>query len=354
MTELLYAGAYTGESGGEGEGISLLRRDPVTGDLSRSGLAARTPSPSFLAQHPTQPVLYAVNELVLGSVTAFGVGPDGALEQLAVRPTGGGHPCHLAVTRDGGHLVVANYSSGSVSVLPLGPDGLPGGRTDLLDLEGSGPDPERQKGAHAHMAQPDDTGHVLIADLGSDRVWRARLDALSGRLTDLAAAIVAAPGTGPRHVRPTPDGALLLVGELSAEMSWYRPGAGGLELRGSRAATAVEGLSYPSELVIGRDGRHVYVGNRGADTVAVFGWDGDTATPVGEVPTGGAWPRHIALFADHLYVANERSHTVTVLRIDPESGLPTPQGDPVQTPSPTCLLRWDAAGKVGFPHVHLR
>ncbi|MEV6490179.1 lactonase family protein [Actinoplanes sp. NPDC051633] len=341
--DFVYVGSYTGESGGEGEGIALLRRDRDTGDLTRLGLAARTPSPSFLARHPTLPVLYAVNELLLGAVSAFAVAPDGSLEPIATGQTGGGHPCHLALTRDGRHLLAANYSSGSVSVLPLGPDGRPGERTDLIDLDGQGPDPERQKAPHAHMVLPDDTGHVLIADLGSDRVWRARLDPLSGRLTGLTAAIVAEPGTGPRHLRPAPDGAVLLVGELSGELSWYRPGNGGLERRGARQITSTTGVNYPSELAVGRDGRFVYVANRGPDTIAIFGWDGDTASRVGEVPTGGTWPRHIALIGDHLYVANERSHSVTVLRIDPETGLPTPQGEPVQEPSPTCFLRWERA-----------
>jgi 6-phosphogluconolactonase len=76
--------------------------------------------------------------------------------------------------------------------------------------------------------------------------------------------------------------------------------------------------------------------------VSAFAWDGTTATRVAEVPTGGTWPRHIALFGDHLYVANERSHTVTVFRVDPDSGVPRAQGEPVGEPSPTCVLRWNA------------
>ena len=337
---LVFVGCYTGESGGEGEGIAVLRRDPVTGDLTRLGLAARTPSPSFLARHPVRPVLYAVNELDLGTVSAFAVGPDGALDPLAVRPTGGEHPCHLAVTADGRHLLVANYSSGSVSVHPIDPDGRPGDRTDLIDLDGSGPDPERQKAAHAHMVLPDEAGHVLIADLGSDRVWQARLDPHAGRLTGLTTAIAAPPGTGPRHLRRTPDGTTLLAGELSAELSWYSAGDGGLVRGGGRPATSVTGDTLPSELVVGRDGRFVYLANRGPDTISVFAWDGAAATPVGEVPAGGVWPRHIALAGDHLYVANERSHSVSVLRLDPETGLPTMQGVPVEQPSPTCFLPW--------------
>jgi len=340
--EFVFVGCYTGESGGEGEGIALLRRDPGTGDLIRIGLAARTPSPSFLAQHPTLPVLYAVNELTTGTVSAFTVAEDASLTEVAVRSTGGAHPCHLAVTADARHLLVANYSSGSVSVHPLDPAGVPGERSDLLDLDGTGPVVERQEGPHAHMVAPDPNGPgVLVTDLGSDRVWHTRLDPHAGRLTVLPPLVVAAPGTGPRHLLRSVAGALLLVGELAGELSWWRPAAdGSLRQAGTVTLSATTVPNLPSEITAGRDGRFVYVGNRGPDTVSAFAWDGETATLVAEVPTGGAWPRHIALLSEHLYVANERSHTVTIFRIDPDTGVPTPQGDPIAEPSPTCLLRW--------------
>jgi 6-phosphogluconolactonase (cycloisomerase 2 family) len=343
--ELVFVGCYTGETGGEGEGITLLRRDPASGDLARLGVVARTPSPSFLTQHPTLPVLYAANELESGAVTAFTVAADGSLTELGSRPTGGRQPCHVAVTADGRHLLAANYTSGSVSVHPLDLGGRPGERSDLLDLDGEGPDPERQQGPHAHMVAPDPSSSgVLIVDLGSDRVWRARLDAVSGRLTDLAPAIVTAPGTGPRHLLRSPDGALLVTGELAADLTWYRPSASGeLERRGGVPATTVAGRDFPSELTSGPDGRFVYVANRGPNTVSVFAWTRDAAELIAEVPTGGDWPRHMALANDHLYVANERSHTVTVFRINPDTGIPQAQGDPVGEPSPTCVLHWHPA-----------
>jgi 6-phosphogluconolactonase (cycloisomerase 2 family) len=92
---------------------------------------------------------------------------------------------------------------------------------------------------------------------------------------------------------------------------------------------------------MGADGRVVYLANRGPNTVSAFAWDGGKATLIAEVPTGGDWPRHIALISDHLYVANERSHSVTVFRIDPDSGIPGRPGDPVEESSPTCILRWN-------------
>jgi 6-phosphogluconolactonase (cycloisomerase 2 family) len=340
--EHVFLGCYTGESGGEGEGIALLRRDPATGDLIRLGVVARTPSPSFLAQHPRLPVLYAVNELDAGTVSAFAVAEDASLTPLAVQLTGGAAPCHLAVSADARHLLVANYTSGSVSVHPLDADGVPGERSDLLHLDGQGPVADRQEGPHAHMVAPDPNGpEVLIADLGSDRVWRARLDPVSGRLTMVGAAVVAVPGTGPRHLRYSIDGALLLVGELAGNLSWYRPDPadGGLRLAGAEPTSAA-GTNFPSELTTGRDGRFVYVANRGPDTVSVFAWEPEGGTLIAEVATGGQWPRHLALLGDHLYVANERSQNVTIFRIDHETGIPESQGEPVGEGSPTCVLRW--------------
>ncbi len=338
--QLVFVGCYTEATGGAGAGITLMRRETSTGELTRVGVAARTPSPSFLARHPALPMLYAVNELDEGTVTAFSVAPDGALTEVAAHPTGGAHPCHVAVTADGRHLLTANYSSGSVSVHPLDDSGRPGPHTDVLQLQGRGPNRDRQEGPHAHMVSPDPDGDgVLVVDLGSDRLWHVRLDAGSGRLTDLTPAAVTPPGTGPRHLRRLADGTLLVAGELAADLSWYRGAP--LERAGTVKATAADGVDYPSELVVSPDGRFVYLANRGPDTVTAFAWNGVSATPIAEVPTGGAWPRHVALIDNHLYVANERSHSVTVLQIDPDSGAPQRQGEPLAEPSPTCVLRWN-------------
>ena len=338
--EFVFVGCYTAATGGTGEGITLLHRDPSSGELTRVGVAARTPSPSFLTRHPVLDVLYAANELDDGTVTAFAVGPDGALTELAVQPTGGAHPCHVAVTPDGRHLLAANYSGGSVSVHPLDGDGRPGPRTDLLRLSGEGPDRDRQEAAHAHMVSPDPDGAgVLIVDLGSDRVWHSVLDRARGLLAEPTPAAVTPPGTGPRHLRRLADGTLLVAGELSAELGWYR---GEPRVRaGAAPASAADGADYPSELTVDGDERFVYLANRGPNTITAFAWDGAAAEPIAEVPTGGDWPRHLTLIDGHLYVANERSHSVTAFRVDPASGVPERRGEPLAEPSPTCILSWN-------------
>lgn len=173
-------------------------------------------------------------------------------------------------------------------------------------------------------------------------MWRSRLDPNTGRLGLPDVAVEARPGTGPRHLLRAADGALLLVGELSGNLGWFRPAGGpALEQVGETGSSTSPGQVYPSEIVMGRDGRFVYVANRGPDTVSVFAWDGENATLIAEVPTGGVWPRHMVLLGDHLYVTNQRSQNVTVFRIDRETGIPAPQGEPTGEPTPTCLLRWN-------------
>lgn len=341
--EFLFVGSYTGESGGTGEGIALLRRDPGTGELGRRRVVAHTPSPSYLAAHRDLPVLYAVNEVEAGAVSAFAVDVDGTLTPLAVRPTGGSYPCHLAVSTTGRHLLAANYGSGSVTVFPLDADGVPGERCDLLDLHGQGPVADRQEGPHAHMVVPGESAsELLVIDLGADLILGLRLDPVTGRLVAGPPAVRAEPGTGPRHLVRASDGVLLVAGELAANLTWYRPDSvdGQLRAAGSVAASGGAGLVQPSGIVMGRDGRFVHLANRGVDTVSTFAWDGAKASLVSEVPTGGHWPRDLVVVGDYLYVANERSHSVNAFRIDPDSGLPRPVSEPIRLPSPTCLLRW--------------
>lgn len=339
---IVYLGCYTPATGGRGEGVVAARRDAATGTLAILGTAATTPSPSFLARHPTLPVLYAVNELAEGTVSAWRTRPDGELHPLAVRATGGDSPCHLAVAPDGGHLFVANYGSGSVAVFPLDSAGVPGERTDLVAHSGHGADPQRQERAHAHMVAPDPGGGPLLAvDLGTDSVYRYDLDRSSDRLVPRAPRIRVPAGTGPRHLARHPHGdRFYLVGELDGSVAEFRLDRDGTGHERARvAASARTGHVQPSEVAVGGDGRFLYVANRGVGTVAVFDLTG-AAGPrlVGEVDTGGGWPRHFSLIGDYLYVADERADFVRVFAVDSGNGTLTVVGAPIAALSPTCVL----------------
>jgi 6-phosphogluconolactonase len=315
----------------------VAERDPATGSLHPYRDPVPTPAPSFVARHPDRPVLYAVNELAEGAVSAFTMAPDGTLTARGTWPTGGAEPCHLIVAPDGGQLLVANYASGSVASFALDPDGLPSHRADLVAHTGSGPHPQRQTSAHAHQVVAAGEG-VLAVDLGADTVFGYPLDPRTGALGHPGVLASLPSGTGPRHVLVR-DGVAYLVGELAGTVTAFAVGPEGWLELGTLPASTVEG-GYPSEIAASADGRFLYVANRGPDTITTFAITDKLPVFVGEVPTGGAWPRHFVLIEQFLYVANERSHTVATFRLDPATGLPTPTGDVLATPSPTCLLPW--------------
>jgi 6-phosphogluconolactonase (cycloisomerase 2 family) len=130
-----------------------------------------------------------------------------------------------------------------------------------------------------------------------------------------------------------------LVGELTANVIALRPGPQGWDVIGSVPTTTTPRESaMPSEIAVSPDGRWLYVANRGPATIAVFSLAHEVPTLVGEVPAGGSWPRHFVLVEPFVYVANQLSHTVAVFHLDPATGMPSPTGDVLATPSPTCLL----------------
>ena len=337
-----YLGTYTSWSGG-GTGIGLATYDPVTGQLRSTGVFKGVADPSFIIESADGRTLYAVNERSAGSITAITVGQDGALKVINTQSTGGADPCHLALDPTGRYVLSANYTGGSVSVHPTRPDGGLGQRTDLVRHKGSGPDPDRQKGPHAHQVLPDVHGrHLLAVDLGADAVFSY---ALTGGRLILVSTAKFKPGSGPRHLAFHPSGKFAYVaGELDSTIvvSAYDSATGVLR-PGQSQRTAPTGVrNYPAEVLVSADGRFVYLSNRGHDSVAVFAVERDGASLrlVETAPTGGTFPRHITLDPSGrlLFAANQHSNTVTSFRVDRATGTLSRSGTPLKAPVPVCVV----------------
>jgi 6-phosphogluconolactonase len=80
---------------------------------------------------------------------------NGTLALVNQRPSMGTGPCHLILDKAGRHLLIANYGSGSVSVLPVAADGRLGAATSVVQHTGRSVHPERQAGPHAHCVTLD-------------------------------------------------------------------------------------------------------------------------------------------------------------------------------------------------------
>jgi 6-phosphogluconolactonase len=101
---------------------------------------------------------------------------------------------------------------------------------------------------------------------------------------------------------------------------------------------APTGRNYPSELRLSPDGRRLYVANRGNDSITAFEiGDSGRLTPRAEEPTGGAWPRHFAVVAGRLLVANQNSDTITELVLD-DDGIPRMPKLVAEIGGPSCVL----------------
>ena len=144
-----------------------------------------------------------------GSVSAFQIDrATGALTLLNTRPSRGAHPCHLAVDRQGTHLLAANYTGGTLAVLPIGADGALGVPSQVVQHKGSSINTQRQTAPHAHSIDLDgDNRFAIAADLGAERLFIYRYDPRGGGLSaGLQPAIAATPGAGPRHFAFHPGG----------------------------------------------------------------------------------------------------------------------------------------------------
>ncbi len=349
----VYVGTYTGP---KSRGIYLLELDPATGALTSRGLAAETPSPSFLAIHPSRKFLYAANEVDdyrgkrSGSVSAFAIDPkSGRLDLLNGQASGGAHPCFVAVDATGRSVLVANYSGGSVAALPIGPDGRLGQASAFVQHAGSGVDKGRQSSPHAHSINLDAANKfAVVADLGLDKLLVYRFDPKAGSLAPNAPPSTSlAPGSGPRHFAFHPDGRhAFAINEMASTVSAldYGPSAGTLA-EFQTISTRPPGASKPgnstAEVVVHPSGRFLYGSNRGDDALAIFAIDPASGrlTGVGFQPTGGKTPRNFAIepAGKYLLAANQDSGTVVVFEINPETGLLRQVGEPLAVPSPVCL-----------------
>ncbi|MFF5766144.1 lactonase family protein [Streptomyces tanashiensis] len=334
-----YIGSFTSAGG---RGVLAADVDEETGALTVTGVSDAVADPSFLALEGA--VLHAVSETRAGAVAAFDVTGPAPRPLGAPVPVDGAGPTHLALAA--GHLLTANYTSGSVTALPLAGDGTARPASAVLRHEGSGPVADRQGGPHAHQVLPDPSGDwVVSVDLGTDSVRICALDPATGELR-LHGETALRPGTGPRHLAFHPAGThAYVLNELEPTLTVCRwDGArGALEPLGETPVVpeGTTGPSYPSEVVVAPDGRFLWAAVRGDDTLAVLalGADGAEARLVATVPCGGTWPRDLTLDPSgrRLYAANERSGDVTWFTLDPDTGIPSRAGA-IEAPAASCVV----------------
>ncbi len=304
-----YIGTYTRRESfvdGKAEGIYIYHLDPTSGELTYAATVKGdgTVNPSFLTLAPDNSCLYAVNEITggkgpHGTVSAFAIDPvTRHLSYLNQQSTHGLAPCYASIEPEGRYCLVANYETGSVCVLPIREDGRLGEATDTAQFSGSGPNPERQGGPHAHMILPSpDRSFILAVDLGTDRLMAFRLDMERGTLIPADSPWTQMPpGTGPRHMAFHPHRPFTyVISELQSTVTVFHS----VERQGTFEAVQTistlpddfKGPNLGAEIKIAPSGRFVYASNRGHDSLAIYAVDQETGklSVVGHRIVTGHW-----------------------------------------------------------------
>lgn len=302
--------------------------------------------------------VYALRSLAEGSALCLFDGQT--LTPLGEYPTPGRHACHITLLSR--QAVVADYTSGSLSLYDLDVEGVPQGPPHVVSFEGHGPHPERQTSPHIHSSLLTRDGSTLyVVDLGTDSLYR--FSVVEGRVAVESREPIALPaGSGPRMAVESMDGqTLYLATELSDEVLvvevaeqadafrvWQRiPISQAHPQGGGHIALSPDGHTlYVSQRVSGTAGAASSSVSAGAtsssvsDGIAVFRVGGDARlTPLTYIPTG-AHPRFFSLSGDGclLCVACRDDNTLRMYAIDPSSGLPGSQVDIRSLPAPVSLL----------------
>jgi len=359
----VWFGTYTGKTP-RGNGIYVSRYNEITGEISQPKLATKVKNPSFLAVHPTLPVVYGVSEIAdlndkpTGGIISFIVDMhSGQLTQQSVQPSQGKGPCHLSVDATGKSLLAANYGSGSVICLGITDDGSllppvatkqdkPGG---FIQHVGTGPNKSRQRAPHGHSMNATTTGKFAIScDLGADKVFVHKLDVSAAVITPHNSASTQ-PGGGPRHFALHPR---LPFGYTNNELdmtvtAFHFDTAEGRLQKIHSVSTIPDSVHErtgfsTAEIAIHPSGKFLYVSNRGHDSIALFGINEQSGklSLKSVEPTRCQTPRHFAIApgGERLYAAGQASGTITAFTINSETGKLSFTKRILKVPKPVCIV----------------
>ena len=349
----MIVGTYTS---GKSEGIYVYKFNSKTGEFNHVSTAKNVSNPSYLTVSPDEKFVYAVNENHVkekfgGMVSSFSFNKkEGTLTPINQKPSEGNDPCYISVDKTGKWVVIANYSSGTASVLPVKKDGSLDSAVSFIQHEGSGVNSDRQEGPHAHSAVlSKDNNYAFICDLGLDKIMIYSFNNKTGKLTPASTPYVETePGAGPRHFDFHPNNKFAyLIEELTGSISAYAyRGNGQLDLIQNISALPPEytGSVGSADIHVSPDGKFLYASNRGeSNTIAIFKINPQSGELMlaGHQSTMGKTPRNFNFdpSGNFLLVANQNSDDIIIFKRDKQTGLLSDTGKKIEVGNPVCI-KW--------------
>ena len=222
------AGAAGDPASGKGGAVYRMEMDAATGKMHgapgwRSEPAASFPgggpwcTPSPCGRH-LYIAVRAGEGTAMNYIAAFSIDPSsGALRPLGTSTTVLPGAPHCSVAPSGDTLACSMMAGGGAASFAVRSDGTLGPAATVIELPGGGSGvrmkptfadgyllQDQNMGHSAQMTM--DGGHVLVPDIGADKVWAFALGP-NGTLEPCATPFWRAhPGAGPRHLCCHPNG----------------------------------------------------------------------------------------------------------------------------------------------------
>jgi 6-phosphogluconolactonase len=349
--EILYVGTYSIR---DSKGIYVYELNRSKGTTKLIQTIDDLSSPTFLAIHPNQKFLYAVNRGALegfensGSVTAYSIDQkSGKLTFVNHVASFGKEPCHISLDKTGRLAFISNYNEGNFVVLSVHEDGSLGAITDSKKYSGTGPNRLRQDQPHIHSAEVSaDNRFVYVSDLGTDKIYSYAIDHKAGKITTIEQGDVSvSPGAGPRHFTFHPGlNVAYSAEELTSTVAIFNVNVqtGQLSILQDTVRSLPKDFTVvntSADIHIHPKGNFLYLSNRGQDALAIYAI-GPTGklTLKGHQKTLGKTPRNFLIDkkGKFLWAANQNTDNIATFTINPKTGALTPHGM-LKVPSPVCI-----------------
>jgi 6-phosphogluconolactonase len=271
----------------------------------------------------------------------------GKLNFINEQSSVGDNPCYIVVDKTGKWVIVGNYTSGTLAVLPIKNDGSLGEAVSHYRHWGKGVNAQRQEAPHVHstVLSPDNK-YLFVQDLGIDKIIIYSFNEATGAIkpTD---SVKLQDGSGPRHFTFHPNGKwAYLVQEMAGTVTAFDYQNGHLKTTQTISAVPSGYNQYftSADIHASKDGKFLYATTRdSANIVTVFKVDQKTGklSVVGRQPVLGHTPRNFNFdpSGDYLLIANQNSDNVVVFKVNHQTGMLTDTGNRIDVGNPVCI-KW--------------
>lgn len=338
-----FVGTYTK---GESKGIYSFTLNIDSKKIENVQVAGELENPTYLTISKDNQYLYSVvKEGETGGITAFSIKEDGRLTTVNSQLLAGASPCHVSVDSKNRYVFSANYHKGEVvSHLINQENGALQSVASVINHEGRGPDPRQDKPHTHYVGLTPDEKYLAVVDLGIDALITYAINE-NGTLSKVKLLPLKA-GSGPRHLAFHPNGKFAYVmTEFSSEvivLSYHQENGHFSEQQYISTLPAdFSENNQGSAIHISSDGRFIYAGNRGHNSIAVFTVNQETGELrfIEHTSTEGDWPRDFAFDPSEKFViaSNQESGNLVLFSRDENSGCLSLIQSDIAVPHPVCV-----------------